>query len=148
MKRVVAVFCLMFATSAAYASGRLTLQGVHGQWWSPMWAAIWTGALGGGFGGLFGILGAVAGVLACRGKARRFVLGMWTTFVGISAIALAAGIIALVVRQPFWVHYPLLLIGSIGTVVGGCLLPQVRRTYDQAELRRMEMQDATSLRCE
>lgn len=116
--------------------------GVPGQWWSPMAAAKWGGVLGGGFGALIGILGGLIGWLAPRGKARGFVTTIWTVFLAASAATLIAGIIALGERQPYWVFYPLLLTGFIGTVVMSPLTFVIRRAYNHAELRKMNAQDA------
>lgn len=62
-------------------------------------------------------------------------------FVLIGVMSLAAGIVALVVRQPYHVWYPLVLGGVILSVVPGCLLPVIRMRYRQAEARRMQAEE-------
>ncbi|MBP6965100.1 MAG: hypothetical protein KBC96_11905 [Armatimonadetes bacterium] len=142
MNRVIIVVGMVLAASPAWASGGSSLEGVTGQWWSPMWAAKWAGLIGGGFGTLCGILGALMGWLAPKGKARGFVMGTMLAFVAASAVALLAGVVALFSKQPFWVSYPLLLVGFIGTVVMGGLIPVVRARYLDVEMRMMDAQDA------
>lgn len=142
VKRAIAIVGLVFIASAACASGGLSLDGEPGQWWSPLSAARWAGLIGGGFGALCGILGAMMGWLVPKGKGRGFVVSTMVSFVAISAVALLAGIVALVSKQGFWVYYPLLLSGLIGTVVMGSLLPMVMARYRDAEMRKMDAEDA------
>lgn len=141
MKRVIIVIGLLVVASAAHAAGKLTLAGEPGQWWSPLWAAKWTGLIGGGFGSLCGIFGALIGWLVPRGKGRGFVVTTMVVIVAVSAVALVAGIVAFFSEQHFWVYYPLLLTGFIGTVVMGSLIPMVIGRYREVEMRKMEAQD-------
>ena len=113
-----------------------------GEWWTPMAAARWGGIIGGGFGAGIGILGGLIGWLAPRGKARGLVMTIWMVFLAVSIATLVAGIAALGDRQPYWVYYPLLLTGLIGTAVMGPLTLVIRNAYNQAELRKMDSQDA------
>jgi hypothetical protein len=108
-----------------------------GAWWGAE-ASGWIGGIG---GTVLGTFGALIGVLASLGKARRLVLGLAWGFVGLGIMALFAGAVALVCRQPFVVYYPLLLGGVIATAVFGGNLPQLRRRYQQLELRRMAALD-------
>ncbi len=117
------------------------MMGAPGQWWSRMWAARWSGIIGGAFGSLCGILGALTGWLAARGKGRKIILGAWTVTVCVSAVSLVAGIAALIVKQPYYVYYPLLMLGFIGGVVGGSLIKTVHVTYAWAEMRKMHAKD-------
>ena len=142
MKTLKTALVLALITTAAHAAGRSMFDSVPGQWWSPMWAAKWGGVIGGGFGSLCGILGGLAGWLAPQGRAKGFILGAWNLMVAVSVVSLIAGITALVMRQPYFVYYPLLLCGFIGAVVGGSLTKMLRLRYHEAELRKMNAQDA------
>lgn len=142
MKRVMMVIGLALAATAVHAGGKFSLAGEPGQWWSPLWAAKWTGLIGGGFGSLCGILGALMGWLVPKGKGRGFVLTAMAVIVAVSSVALVAGIVAYFSKQHFWVYYPLLLTGFIGSVVMGSLLRMVTAQYRQVEMRKMEAQDA------
>src|SRR5438309_4500736 len=66
-------------------------------WWSNRTA----GLAGGIVGSTIGALGGLLGVLVSRGRARRFVLGSMATLVVVGAVALAAGIVALIASQPY-----------------------------------------------
>ena len=102
-------------------------------------AAIGVG-LGAGFGGLGGGLG---GPLAAAGRARGLVLGVFAIgFVLGLALALA-GLVALVLGQPWYVWLVFLLPGVVASVIFGGLLPIVRTQYDRAEQRKM---DAAAIR--
>jgi len=98
-------------------------------WWTAE-SGTWIGALGGaGLGILGGTLGGLAGALAPRGKGRRVILTSHVALLTVSALALLTGLSALGLRQPYHVWYPLTLVGGIGTLVLGPLLPAVRRRY-------------------
>lgn len=107
--------------------------------WFPGWAG---GAVGGALGALLGILGAVSGGLAGRGRGRRFVLGAFTTVIGLGLALAALGLIALLSGQPWGVYYTLLLTGGILAVVSAGVLPVVRKRFREMELRRMRARDA------
>ncbi|MHB1458868.1 MAG: hypothetical protein ACYC0V_18305 [Armatimonadota bacterium] len=141
MKGICVVFGLIIFVSAAYAANEPAHPGMTSEWWSSVWAARWVGIIGGSFGALGGILGALTGVYANRGKAKTLIIGMWIVFLGISTVSLLAGFVALAGRQSFWVYYPLLLMGFIGTIVGGSLMRVVHAAYAQAELRQMHARD-------
>ena len=99
------------------------------------------GAVGAVVGSMIGLLGATVGVLAGRGRGRRFVLRAMTgvVVVGVGLIGLAG--VALVVGQPSSVVALAALTGSICVIAFGAALPRVRRTYAEAELRRMRAMD-------
>lgn len=110
-------------------------------WWSQM-AGTYIGAFGGaGIGVLCGTYGAVAGVLAQKGKARSAVLGFHVALLAVGVVTLVAGIVAVVLDQPYHVFYPLLLLGGVTSVVLGGLLPAMRKRYAEAEHRRLEAEE-------
>ena len=108
------------------------------EWWTAYHGTL-IGAIGGSVIGVCcGGLGAMAGVFAPRGKFKGFVLGSMGVLVLAGIAALAAGITALVLGQPYHVWYPLTLGGTIGTFVLGGITPVIAMRYRQAEARRME----------
>ena len=108
-------------------------------WVDPIRFGALYGGIGGGLiGGLGGTLGALAGTLAPKGKGRNFILGAFTLMVIVGVGHLVVGLYALFMGQPYGIWYPLVLIGGILTIVIGSLRPMVRRTYEQAEARKME----------
>lgn len=111
-----------------------------GAWWNDQTG----GLVGGAVGSLIGLLGALIGTLAGMGRGRRFVIGVCVVTIVFGAICLVAGVIAWATSQPYAVYYPLLLIGVIGTLVMGAVLPGIRNRFAQAELRRIEAMDAVA----
>lgn len=108
-----------------------------GEWWSDR-SSGWIGGIG---GSIIGCFGALLGLLATRGKARTFVVASLQTMAAAGALLTIAGVVAVCLRQPYAVWFPLLL----GGVILGCLvfqLPEVTRRYDELELRRMNSIDA------
>ena len=109
-------------------------------WWTGEQAG-WIGGIGGSaLGILGGLIGTVCGVLAPRGKGRLFVLGTMSAVVIISFTILIVGLVALLIGQPYMVWYPCLLIGVLGVVIFGGLIPVIRGVYRQAEQRQLEAQ--------
>ena len=111
---------------------------VAGAWWADR-----TGHLAGGIlGAILGCLGGLIGTLAGVGRARRLVLGLMRAICGLGVLFLGVGVAALLCGQPYGVWYPPLLIGILCTVIMGGLIPQVRRRYEQTELRKITAIDA------
>ena len=55
------------------------------------------------------------------------------------ALLIITGLYALLLAgQPWQVWYPLVLLGGLGTLATGVLLPVTRRVYRQAEQRKLE----------
>ena len=108
------------------------------QWWSDRMGGL-VGAVVGVLGGL---VGAAVGVLSSRGKAYRRVMQLMFAGVGVGAVLLLLGVVALGESQAYGVWYPLVLGGGILTFVVGGLIPVVRKRYQEIELRKMEALDA------
>ena len=106
-------------------------------WWTPEEA----GAFGGIGGALIGCFGGLIGLLAAKGTARNFVLATIKFFIALGIVLLAAGIVAIALRQPYAVWYALLLPGFILTIVFSINLPSIQRRYDELEIRRMTSVD-------
>jgi hypothetical protein len=107
-------------------------------WWGPR-AGGWFGSI---FGTVIGICGGIIGTLAGRGRARRFVMSLAITLMIVGGGLFIAGLVAVMLRQPYSVWYPLLLSGGLsGGLIGG-LLPSLKRRYEQAEIRKMQALDA------
>ena len=113
------------------------LLAVPGVWWNDRTA----GLIGGIGGGILGCLGGLIGTLGGLGKARRLTMELTVLTILLGVAALAAGIVAVALRQPYGVYYPLLLVGGIATAVMGSSLPALRRRYQQIELQKMTAMD-------
>ncbi|CAN5197637.1 hypothetical protein BH10PLA2_BH10PLA2_23790 [soil metagenome] len=109
---------------------------------TPWWTDPQAGLVGGVAGSVLGILGGVWGTLvgigASRGKWKPIVYGLSIFMVGTGVACLFAAIVALAMGQPFFVYYPLGLIGLISTAVIGAQMPMVRKRYQEADNRRLE----------
>lgn len=110
-------------------------------WWTDTQAGLIGGIAGGGLGAFGGILGTICGIFAPRGKCKALVYGLAASMIGIGVISLIAGLVALILHQPYGVWYPLLLIGVVGTAVVGGLIPVIRRRYQEADKRRLEAEE-------
>ncbi len=107
-------------------------------WWTDQQAGMIGGIAGSAVGILGGLIGTIAGIAAPRGRLKRLVLGTMFTMVVAGATALAVGLYALAIHQPYAVWYPLVLIGGISVLVFAALIPTLRARYRQAELRRLD----------
>ncbi|HID30595.1 MAG TPA: hypothetical protein EYP19_11405, partial [Desulfobacterales bacterium] len=110
---------IMFEGKGTVWLGQLKLeQGIPG-WWSDR--------AGGLFGAILGIIlgcmGAAIGVLTSMGKALNFVISAIKGIILLGIVLLIAGAVAFIMRQPYHVFYPLLLVGLICTVVMIAVLP-------------------------
>lgn len=112
--------------------------GQPGSWWTERTA----GLVGGVGGGLLGCLGGLMGWLVSRGRARYFVLSTGLVLIFIGGLCLVFGIAALVLKQPFYVVYPLLLGGVLILGILPFQLKRFQQQYQAMEFRRMNSLDA------
>jgi hypothetical protein len=112
----------------------------RGAWWGARAAG-----LGGGVAGsVLGCAGALVGVLTQKGKARALVIGLLFAMLLAGVVSAGLGVVALLRSQPHEVVYPLLLAGTLCSILPLTLLPSVRRRYADLELRRMQSRDLSS----
>jgi hypothetical protein len=117
----------------------IKIRGVTQDWWGAALAGV-----AAGIGGtLFGCCGALIGCLAAMGKARRFVLATTKCLIALGIILTIAGVAAVVSRQPYFIYYPLVLVGGVLTFVFSINLYPIKRRYEDQEIRRMASMDAT-----
>ena len=109
-----------------------------GQWWGGRTG----GLIGGIVGVVMGIVGGLIGILGGRGRAKRVVWVLLGVMLLVSVAALVIGVAALLSGQPYAVYYPMLLVGAICGFVSLSIRPVMRRRYEQAELQKMNAQDA------
>jgi hypothetical protein len=94
-------------------------------WWTGETAG-WIGAIGGSLLGIAGaLIGGLGSLFVYRGKGKRTVLGLMCFLVAACIGVFTLGIVALVLGQPYAVWYPCLLLGLVGTIVPGCLIPLI-----------------------
>lgn len=108
------------------------------QWFDPAHYAWIPGTV---YGVMAGLMGGLAGWLASRGRARTFVLRLWFTLWAASAALAIAGIVAVVVGQPWGVWFSLLLPGAVCAVVVGANSFTILKRYREIEERRLAAKD-------
>lgn len=108
------------------------------EWWTNQDAGLIGGLGGSAVGILGGLIGVFAGIFARKGAMKTAVLAMMGLLVFACVVSLIVGVVAVTLGQPYHVWYPLTLLGSIGTIVGGSLFPVVLNVYRQADHRRFE----------
>jgi hypothetical protein len=107
-------------------------------WFDPNSFGAWFGALGGSACGILGgVVGTAAGVLAPRGKARPWVLGLIWACVGLGVACVGFGLVALASGQPLGIWSWPIYLGGLTIIVFGGNIPGVRRRYAEAETRRL-----------
>ena len=99
------------------------------------------GALGAVVGTMVGLFGALIGTLVSRGRGRSFVLPAMTVACGIGLVLVIGSVVAAVTGRPADVVFVLFVPGVILAAAFGLTLPNVRRAYAEAELRRMRAID-------
>ena len=100
-----------------------------------MWFDAQTaGVLGGIFGGVMGVCGGVIGIMSGvfgrDGKYRKVVLTLAVVLVAIGVFLLPIGLVAVLMRQPFHVWYPIILTGGIGITVFLPLYFSLKKIYE------------------
>ncbi|QVL34539.1 hypothetical protein KIH39_11710 [Telmatocola sphagniphila] len=109
-------------------------------WWTDQDAG-WIGAIAGSsIGILGGLLGGLAGTFAPKGKYKSLVLSIAFSIALFGVISFGAGIYAFTQSQPFFVCYPLLLLGLVCCSVIA-LIPVINKRYREAENRRLEAEE-------
>jgi hypothetical protein len=83
----------------------------------------------------------VLSVYVERGRHRKLVLSIWTAALALGVLCLGACAVGLAVGQPKHVFGPLLVVGVVMTVVFGATFDSIRRSYQDAELRKTISQD-------
>jgi hypothetical protein len=103
----------------------------------------WFGPETGAWFSLFSPLSvlAIASYWIQQGKHKALVMSLYVGALGIGCMLLASGLVARIVEQPDHVIRPLLLAGTVVTVIFASLLGVVRAGYAQAELRKMFARD-------
>ena len=99
------------------------------------------GIAGGGIGLLGGIYGTVVGICAPKGKAKALVFTMHWCSLLLGVLLLIGGITALVSGQPKGDWYPLILLGSILTLLMAVFTPMIFVRYRQAEHRQLHAEE-------
>ena len=107
----------------------------------PWWSDRSAGLIGGTAGAVFGCLAGALALLASKGRARGFVLGGSFALITIGAICAAAGLAAVMLRQPYAVWFPLFLFGILMLAIIPYRLKEFRRHYEELEIRRMQSLD-------
>src|SRR5262249_22316068 len=107
-------------------------------WWSNRTAGVFGGLLG----ALVGCLGTLLAWLSGQARARSFVLGALQAMVVLGAILGIGAAIALVMRQPYAVWFPLGLGALLLLGIMPSRLRECRKQYEEKELRRMASVDA------
>lgn len=123
-------------------AGLSIVTSVPGQWF-PSWFG---GVLGGVFGVIAGCLGSFY-AYSCRSGMMWSTMQYFPIVLGVvGGVVLLAGVAALVVRQPYHVWYPLMLLGVIALAVAPAIRWQTQRQFASGaanfEDRRMQAMDA------
>lgn len=103
----------------------------------------WFGAIGGTLCGLAGAVLGCCSYFVQRGQGKAWVVGGYLSVLALGVVSLIIGIVAVVVGQPYGIWYPFTLLGLVGTLVMGSLLPVILARYREAEQRKV---DAEGLR--
>ena len=126
MKRILsnlaAVACVLLITSIALAAAQSN--SAPQPWWSG-WKA---GMVGGIAGSVIGVFGGILGTLCGLGKGRRFVLAWTKVLIVLGAMSLVAGLVAVMLSQPYAVP----VFGLAGGVSASDAAPDAGRCAGRA----------------
>ena len=106
-------------------------------WWSNG-AGGWIGGI---TGSIIGVIGALIGTLAGFRKARGLVLSLLTMLFVFGLACVVLGLVAVISSQPYAVYYPFLLIGILCTILPLTIRRDIRKRYEDKELRKMKAMD-------
>lgn len=107
-------------------------------WWSGQTG----GWIGGSLGMGIGLLGVLLTYLARKNVPFRVVQSVLVVELVLACVCIVAGIIAVIHSQPFFVCYPLLLVGFLASVLVSVGEFRLRRHYREIELRKMRALDS------
>jgi hypothetical protein len=93
------------------------------------------------FGVTCGFYGSLVGLLASKGKAKKFVFGFGILLMSLSFLMLIAGIVLLLLQQPFFNWYAFMLPGFIGVILSISLKSVVVKRYEEFEERKVNAND-------
>lgn len=99
------------------------------------------GIAGSAIGILGGIYGTIVGICAPRGKAKTLVYTMHFCSLFLGVLLLIAGLTALISGQPKGDWYPLILLGSILTLLMAMFTPVIFARYRQADHRQLHAEE-------
>jgi ABC-type Fe3+ transport system permease subunit len=123
-----------------YAHNESQEAATDADWWGTRTSVV----IGGLGGAAFGVLASRFAWLADRGRARSTVLAGVTTMIVVAAACLATGLVAVALRQPYSVYYPLLLLGVLGVLIMPARLRAMRQRYTDLELQRIRRHDLSA----
>ena len=106
-------------------------------WWSGRTA----GWIGGITGTVIGCMGALVGTLASFCKARRLVFFLLLLMFIFGVGSLILGLTAVFLSQPYAVYYGPFLLGLPCGILPLILYRQIRKQYEEKELRKMKSVD-------
>ena len=86
---------------------------------------------------LGGALVVASSVLIPRGMAKGLLTGLYMLLASVGAACLVFGLIAAITGEPRDVAGPLFLLGVVLTVIMGIFSPEVIRSYQQFEFRKL-----------
>jgi hypothetical protein len=111
------------------------------EWFTQQQAGYIGGIGGAALGVIGGCYGAALGILAPRGECKRLVLGIHIVLMCVGIALIGAGLVAVIVSQPYHVTYPFFLGGLILIGVFGFTFPMMRARYRQAEQRKLQAEE-------
>jgi len=106
-------------------------------WWSDRTG----GWIGGITGSIIGVIGGLIGTLAGLRKTRGLVLFLLTALFVFGLVCAVLGLVAIISSQPYAVYYPFLLFGVLCTILPLTTRRDIRRRYEEKELRKMKAMD-------